>query len=175
MPELLLARPVRRPGRPLKGQEKINVGQALKLRLQNWTYHQIAKKFDVCYSAVVDALKPFADLVPDPAARIAYQANKAEVLEAVQLRLIASLIDSDKIAKASLNNTAYAASKIDEMLRLERGQSTKNINVLTALIDGMHKQLFVSKTASEEVEAAPILENNGLLDETIKDNQVDAS
>ena len=140
-------------GRPFKGHEKINIPEAFKLRLRGWSFDQLGQKYACDKSSVISALKRLTDLVPDPALREAYQQSKADILESVQLEMMASLLHPAKIEKATLGNVAYAASKLDEMIRLERGQSTKNINVLSTIIDGAHGKLFGS--ASKPIEQAP--------------------
>ncbi len=129
-------------GRPLKGHEKIDIPEALKLRLRGWTFEQLAERYHCHKSNVARALDTFTKLIPNPEHRTAYQQSKADVLESVQLQMIASLLHPAKIQKATLGNMAYAASKLDEMIRLDRGQSTSNVNVLSAIIDTSHGQLF---------------------------------
>jgi hypothetical protein len=157
-------------GRPFKGQEKINVPEAMKLRLRGWTFDQLGDRYRCNKSAVISALDRLNDLVPNPEQREAYQQSKADILESVQLHMMSSLIDPAKIEKATLGNVAYAASKLDEMIRLERGQSTKNVNVLSMVIDNTHNKLFASSDASKQTieasaQAAPDLRsestNNG--------------
>ena len=146
----------RKSGRPFKGTEKINVPEALKLRLRGWTFEQLAEKYGCAHASVQSALKRFTDLVPNPEIRQAYQESKADILEGVQHTLMASMLHPDKLGKATLGNVAYAASKLDEMIRLERGQSTKNVNVLSMLVDKTHRSLFASSAAS--VDALPAQE-----------------
>lgn len=138
-------------GRPFKGQEKINVPEAMKLRLRGWTFDQLGDRYRCNKSAVISALERLNDLVPNPEVREAYQQSKADILEGVQYQMMSSLIDPAKISKATLGNVAYAASKLDEMIRLERGQSTKNVNVLSMVIDNTHNKLFASSDASKPI------------------------
>ena len=142
-------RPTKHRGRPFKGEEKINIPEAFKLRLRGWTFDQLAEKYGCNQSSVIRSLDSLVKLVPNPELREAYQQSKAEVLESVQLTMMASLLQPAKMEKATLGNVAYAASKLDEMIRLERGQSTKNINVLSAIIDGTHVKLFGSKQTEQ--------------------------
>ena len=130
-------------GRPPAGHEKVDLAEALKLRLRkHWTYEEIANKFGVSTQYIHRVLTEFETLIPNPEVRSAFNEAKAEVLEGVQFRMISSLVDPAKMQKATLGNVAYAASKLDEMIRLERGQSTRNINVLSTIIEGAHSKLF---------------------------------
>ena len=145
-------------GRPPLGQEKVNLTEAIKLRIRkHWTFKEIADKYGVSESYICRELNDLSALIPNPEVRSAYAEAKAEILESVQFKMISSLVEPAKIQKATLGNMAYAASKLDEMIRLERGQSTKNINVLSAIIDGTHLKLFGSKQTEQ---AAPQADAN---------------
>lgn len=160
-PPETLAPPAKHPGRPFKGQEKINIPEAFKLRLRGWTFEQIAQKYGCNQSSVIRSLDSLVNLVPNPELREAYQQSKADVLESVQLTMMASLLHPAKIEKATLGNVAYAASKLDEMIRLERGQSTKNVNVLSTIIDGAHSKLFPS---TPQPVVSDLVENTDVVD-----------
>jgi len=130
-----------------KSPTRIDIGRAWQLRIVNkLTYDEIAAKLGCSVSGVYEALEKLDKLMPDPEAREAFSRSKAEVLEAVQLKLTASLVDPAKISKATLGNVAYAVSKLHDMTRLERNQSTSNVSVLSKIIDDSHNQLFASKT-----------------------------
>ena len=58
-----------------------------------------------------------------------YQNNKADILDSIQARLARSMVDEDKISKATLGNVAYAMDKINNITRLEREQSTSNVAI----------------------------------------------
>lgn len=109
----------------------IDVSKALKLRLINkLSYQAIGDLLGVARQSVHIALKPFLGMIADPEAREAYQKNKANILESVQLTVVSKLTDTDKLEKASINNLAYAAGQLNQMIRLERGESTGNITYL---------------------------------------------
>lgn len=56
-----------------------------------------------------------------------YRTAKSELLSAVELLLLKAMCDPEKIAKASLQNAAFAYDKINTINRLEQGKSTQNI------------------------------------------------
>ena len=58
-----------------------------------------------------------------------YKQNKADILEGIQARLARSLVDENKIEKATLGNVAYAIEKLNNIMRLERDQSTSNVAI----------------------------------------------
>lgn len=117
-------------------QQKIDVAKALKLRLQGNTFDEIGLIFDCNGSAVHQALKKFECFLKDigPGELSAYSEHRSEIFNRVEQTLTASLLDTDKIQKASLNNVAYAFKQIHEARRLESGQSTNNISVLGKLL-----------------------------------------
>lgn len=118
----------RRPARSL------DVGRALKLRLKHaLSYGKIAKELGVSKTAVHKALKEYEDLIKDPESIQTYRDNRALILDAVEMRLVGDLVNDGKREKASLNNTAYAAQVVNNIGRLERGQSTQNVHsIITA-------------------------------------------
>jgi predicted DNA-binding protein YlxM (UPF0122 family) len=124
-------------------QQKIDVSKALKLRLQGQTFEQIASVFDCTASAVHQALKKFEAFLKgiEPGQLTAYSENRAELFNQVEAHLTASLLDADALAKASLNNRAYAFKQIHEARRLESGQSTANVSILGKLIAAAEEKL----------------------------------
>lgn len=111
-------------------KKKLDLSDALKLRLtKHWTYQEIGAKYDMSKQAVHDALKPFHDLIQDPEAIQAYQANKAQILTSIEMELAKQLLDVDKLKAASLNNLAYSFQGVYNAGRLERGASTQNISI----------------------------------------------
>lgn len=117
-------------------QQKVDTGKALKMRLQGQTFSQIAAVFDCTPSAIHQALKKFEPFLNglEPGSLTAYSENRAELFNSVEAHLTASLLDPDTLAKASLNNRAYAFKQIHEARRLETNQSTSNVSVLGKLI-----------------------------------------
>lgn len=106
----------------------IDVPKALKLRVvHKLSYAEIAQRFGVSKQAVHDRLSKISNLLEDPELTGGYRENKSDILEAAQMRMVNEMLDPGKIEKASVNNLAYAAGQLDNMIRLERGQSTSNI------------------------------------------------
>lgn len=137
-------------------QQKIDVSKALKLRLQGQTFDQIASVFGCTGSAVHQALKKFEAFVKDlgPGQLTAYSEQRAELFNTVEAHLTASLLDPDALAKASLNNRAYAFKQIHEARRLEAGQSTSNVSMLGKLIHAAEAQLGAAK--AEKLTPQPV-------------------
>jgi len=131
----------RKVGRPPKSSPKIDLEKALKLRLTNGlSYAEIGEYFGVGKTAVQQRLKRFMVFLDDPEAIAAYRVNKNDILEAAELRLLASLVDEEAILKGSLNNRAYTFQQIATQHRLERGNSTENIGFLSKIIIASDRQ-----------------------------------
>jgi predicted DNA-binding protein YlxM (UPF0122 family) len=110
---------------------KIDVSKALELRLKKGlSYTDIAEFFGVSRTSVHMALKRFNELLIAPAELTAYQAHKGAILESVEAKLLNDLVDKEKRAKASLNNTAYSLNVVSNLTRLEKGLSTSNVAYL---------------------------------------------
>jgi len=124
-------------------RQKIDVAKALKLRLQGNTFEEIGAVFAVHRSSVQQALQKFEPFCRGlgPGQLTAYSEHRAELFNAVEAHLTASLLDGDALAKASLNNRAYAFKQIHEARRLEAGQSTSNVSVLGKLVAAAEERL----------------------------------
>ena len=127
--------------------QKIDVAKALKLRLQGNTLEEIGAVFGCNKQAVYQALDKFKAFLGDVEAGnlTAYSENRAELFNAVEKHLSASLLDPYAMQKASLNNRAYALKVIHEARRLETGQSTSNLSVLGKLVMQAESSLGANK------------------------------
>ena len=135
-------------------RQPVDLLKAYKLRVQhNLTYQQIADATGQPKSSIHRSLTELCDLIADPERLKHYEEVRPQLFGAVEERLMASLVDGEKIEKASLNNVAYAFKQIHEARRLETGQSTNNISVLGKLLlkaeEGLGKP-----TASTQVDKA---------------------
>ena len=139
------------PGREIeRPRKKIDLVAAYKLRVVNrLSYAEIAKALSVPKSTIHAALHRLNDLIPDPDAVAAFEAVEASILTSAKARLLRSVLDEECIAKASLNNRAYAFSQVANHERLIRGQSTSNIGLLSRLVVEARRDLF--KKPSEPV------------------------
>ena len=109
-------------------EKTVPINKCLKLRLeQGYSYQAIADKFKLHKTSVFKALKPILDLIDNPELALAYQNNRANILNNLELTLASDLANAAKREKASLNNTAYAFTAISNARRLESNQSTSNI------------------------------------------------
>ena len=136
---------------PTPTHNKVDVAKALKLRIQGATLEDIGKLQGVTKQAVYQALTKFQPFIANLEAGqlTAYSENRAELFNAVEQHLSGLLLDTEKGAKASLNNVAYAFKQIHEARRLESGQSTANVSVLGKLILQAESQLGAGKAQAK--------------------------
>jgi predicted DNA-binding protein YlxM (UPF0122 family) len=139
-----------------------NLGDALKLRLKNnLSLQEIADHYGIAKSTVHDRFKRLIKVVGDPGLNKAYDECKVEILTGTERVLIQHLMDDQKLKDASLNNVAYSLGQINNMLRLERGQTTGNIGVGVALSEPLQAavDLIARRAASKngriEIEEIP--------------------
>lgn len=83
--------------------------------------------------------------------------------------MIASLADPEKLAKASLNNVAYAFQQVHTARRLEEGKSTENKSIITAMLDGAHDKLYKPVIQPVVNNESIISVNSEVIDSTRKD------
>ena len=104
---------------------KVDYSQALDLKLNHGlNYPQIAKIQGVSTQAIHKKLQQF---LPNEATEL-YKDKRADILAHTQLKLITQ-IDTARLKKAQLRDLIVSAGILYDKERLERGQSTANIDV----------------------------------------------
>ena len=125
---------------------RIDVGKALKLRLQGNTFEEIASIFGVTRSAVHQAISKFETFMQGmgPGSLTAYAEERGSILNAIEaqaaIALSASLLDG-RADKSSPRDLAVTLGVITDKRRLESGQSTSNHAILGKFILGAEAQL----------------------------------
>ena len=117
-------------GLPTRKNKKVDIGAAVKLRFKHGlSYQKIADVLNCSKSAIYKALKPLEKLMRNPDEIESFKTQRANILTALEIKLIESLVDEEKHKRASLNNVAYAFQQIHVARRLEEGLSTGNLAV----------------------------------------------
>lgn len=124
---------------------------------QRLTYQEIATLHGVSPQAVHQACQSLESLIPDPEEAKAYEGVRADLLNAVEQRLVSSLLEPARLEKASLNNVAYTFSQIHTARRLETGQSTSNLSVLSKFIESADAKLHPTQ-AKQSSESTSCIE-----------------
>ena len=129
-----------------KSNPIVDLELAAKLYAVNGlTYEQIAKQLGVTKQAVHQRLQRFRDMLI-PSEELEYWKNNRIMLkDTAELNLFLDMMDPQKRAAASLNNTAYAYRQIHETRRLDEGLSTVNVDLHAEFED--RRQLQSAKQA----------------------------
>ena len=129
---------------PRPNARKFDYGVALELALKGFSYQEVADKLNVSYMSIKRALSKYQHILEglQPGAIEAYRAKRTDLFTVVEREMMCSLLDPAAMAKASLNNRAYAFQQIHTARRLEEGKSTENKSIITAMLDGAHDKLY---------------------------------
>lgn len=121
----------------------VDVSKALDLRVNhNLSYQDIGNLQGVSKQAIHSAIK---HLLPDNDTKL-YQDNRADILSHIQVKLLREL-DSERLKKASAFQLVGAAGLLYDKERIERGQTTENIGIITGTIKEI--QAFRQRRAEE--------------------------
>ncbi len=117
-------------------RKRFNASKALRYRLRGLSCEEIATVMRVSVTDVTRSLAGFDAMVGDEVQ--AFRENEPELLDVLRMKLVRHMNRDEVLAKSSLNNAAFALSKVHEAARLIRNQSTANIGVRTSVIMGAH-------------------------------------
>lgn len=107
---------------------KIDLAKALDLRYRHrLSVKEIAEYFGVVPSSVTARLHAYLKHLPNLQEVRALDSIRPDIIKGTLLKNLASLSDPAKLKRASLNNVAYSAGQLHNMLRLEEGKSTQNV------------------------------------------------
>lgn len=126
--------PAKQKGRPPKDgkQPRIDLKQALSMRLKGVSGSEIARAQGVSATAVNKRLKPLLTKIPGWEHRTEYQDKQADILDALAAGIVSSITPKD-LKKASLLSKVNSMGVLIDRSRLIRGQSTSNsVSVLLA-------------------------------------------
>ena len=127
-------KPAKDISKNVKGSVQLDLQKIVTYRLKNkLSYRQIGAVMGVSKDTIKDRLKPLKRLLKDPAAVDIYRENRADMMDAIERELATQILDEDKLKSASVNNIAYAMAQLNNIGRLERGQSTANVQVIAGL------------------------------------------
>jgi hypothetical protein len=104
--------------------------KAIKFRMENMSYGDIAKYFSIPKATVQARLKPFFGKDIDVPA---FKMHRADLFAGQQQRVLSAITDTD-IKKASLRDKVISAGILFDKERLERGQSTSNSSIIMSVV-----------------------------------------
>lgn len=133
----------------------------------------MADKLNVSYMSIKRALSKYQHILEglQPGAIEAYRAKRTDILTLVEREMMCSLLDPTAMAKASLNNRAYAFQQVHTARRLEEGKSTENKSIITAMLDGAHDKLYKPVIQPVVNNDSIISVNSEVIDSTKKDEE----
>jgi len=111
-------------------KEKIDIAKAIELRLKNGlSYGAIGKQLGCSRGYVHKTLQRFLNILKPPEAVEYYEKFKTQLLSSAEMVILEKIVDTETVAKASLNNAAYAFTALHNAGRLEKGKSTQNVDI----------------------------------------------
>jgi len=133
---------------------EIDLVDIYRLRYVNrLSWAEIAKIGNTSAPNVIQRYNRFVANLPEPEEVELYNQQRAELLTQAELTLLKQIFDKEKLAKASINNIAYAFTQVFQARRLESNQS--NINIAIAeVVD--RKRKLAQEIASIEAEIAKL-------------------
>ena len=127
-------------------RKQFDHARAVQLRIrERLTYDEIAERMDTTRAVVCTNIHKFlkyleGDSDDVPGNLYAYQANKPDLLETVEYKLLDTVYDILSTGRTPpLKDVALALKTIHEIRRLEAGQSTSNVSVLLKSIEEAHQ------------------------------------
>ena len=110
--------------------------QLVKLKAKGVRNREIAKMINCSPQNISRRLSKYIaqlELLTDAEKMKAFVEKKSDILTATECHILDYLNNPKSLAKASINNLAYALQNVSTMNRLEQGKSTQNIDI-SALI-----------------------------------------
>lgn len=138
---------------------RLDVGKALKLYLGGTKEVDIARLHGVTKQSVNQALKPFKEIIKDPAQINAFEASRDAMLSGGMMRLLTSALDPRTIKKSSTLQLASAYGILFDKQRLVRGESTENVSIKSIT---MHLKGELDRLRDQEQALASVNDINEL-------------
>lgn len=103
------------------------LSQALHLAALKRPVQEIARAVKLPPSTTCRLLKRYGSWLQELEHIEDYTNTRSQLLSAGELKLFKSMMEQEKLDKASVNNLAYSMRQLYDMGRLERGESTSNV------------------------------------------------
>lgn len=117
--------------------------EVYKLRLQHrLSFSQIGQLTGTTRGNAHATFRSFLEKLGGAQDVESYENARIQLLASVEEKLLATLLDEEKLQKASLNNVGYAFTQIHQALRLEKNQSTNNLGIATRIIESADRKLY---------------------------------
>ena len=113
----------------------------LEMKLHGWSERQIGAYYGKAGPTIHEKLKKAKELCRwlDGEVLEAYRKHRIDLFTAAEWKILSSMLEDDKLEKASGNNLGYMFTQIYQARRLEVGQSTSNI-ALHEIVEAMERE-----------------------------------
>lgn len=126
--------------------QDFNTAKALELRFKGLEYEQIGIILDPAQpytkQTVMYHLERFKQFIENPDALKSYDANRSNVLNALEFELLRSLSDPVAIEKAGLRDRTIAFGTVFDKRRIESGQATQTLGILGKIVVEAAAELY---------------------------------
>ena len=126
----------------------VPVEKLLKWRKQGLSYSEIGKMIGRSKQAVHQRLQPYLDAIENLPA---FKENRADIFAIHQQRLLNSLTDDD-IKRIPPGSRFTGVGILYDKERLERGESTANVSVLSSRLDAARKRVQDRESDVNEID-----------------------
>lgn len=119
-----------RAEKPAGRPAKIDIGEALKLRLLNrLSFGQIARLMGVSKQSVEARLSKLLRLLSNAELIEDYVIKRGKILTSAEMELLYHMVDPEKLERAGLGELSKAFAQVANQRRLSLGESTQNLGV----------------------------------------------
>lgn len=113
--------------RSVQSKKRDREAKCIELHAKGVPVRAIADTLEISQSRVTQILKTFAPVFETLGNIDELKATKNRLLEASEFTLLKSMLTEDKLAKAGVNQLAFALREVSVLRRLEAGLSTANV------------------------------------------------
>jgi hypothetical protein len=108
---------------------------------------QMARKYNLCKASVKERLGPVIKVLNGirPEDIEIFRSRKADLIDAVQLKVLTEMSKEHKIERAGLKDLSSAFKELHTGVRLERGESTQNVSMKQESFVNMIKEVGKDK------------------------------
>ena len=127
-----------------------------EMRQRGMTYEEIGRLVGRSKVTILQRLQRMIDILPDAEEVATFREHRADVLSAVQLKLLAEVVKPDKLQTMSPYQCMGMFGIAFDKERLERGQSSSNLEILTRMLEGS-QPIADNSACDASIKSIPVL------------------
>ena len=120
-----------------RGHTKIDVKEAVKLRMKGASYSQIAKQYDVYPSAVHNSIAPLFKMIQTPDTLRTFRDKEVDIIDSAKMKVLFAAMNDRAIKKSNGLQLTTMYCQLFDKKQLITGRPT-SLNVLSVLIRSAH-------------------------------------